>query len=278
MAKIHGTYEYDDDGLTPGKKKEGGLHQNLFDAAGDLKGSARFIPDDHQPDEDYSSGHIDPYFAAQWAAEAEVEEHRREREQQENAELILKVLMILGNVAYEKGLPRVQQLWQDRVGPALQAKREARTRRKIERKAHRELKRATVQGEPTAEVACVEREAVEGTVTAPSSDIIDAPQVDRRSMSRSEAQARYLMALAAKAFSDEQLRMVTTADINEDEQLLELESALVALPPAQVAKLIEQLKLTPSVLTDESFDLAMFLAEVAEPRRMVEIRERRGAE
>ena len=46
MASIKGRYEYDDDDLTPGKKKEGGLHQNLFDSEGNLKGSARFIPDE----------------------------------------------------------------------------------------------------------------------------------------------------------------------------------------------------------------------------------------
>lgn len=87
MARIRGTYEYDDDDLTPGKKKEGGLHQNLFDEQGNLKGSARFIPDEDQPEEDYGSDYVDPYYAAQLAAEAEAEERRRERERQENAEL-----------------------------------------------------------------------------------------------------------------------------------------------------------------------------------------------
>src|SRR6478672_6246261 len=46
MGRIKGHYEWDDDQLAPGQKKEGGLHQNLFDSEGKLKGSARFIPDD----------------------------------------------------------------------------------------------------------------------------------------------------------------------------------------------------------------------------------------
>lgn len=46
MGRIKGHYEWDDDDLTPGRKKEGSLHQNLFDSAGNLKGSARFVPDD----------------------------------------------------------------------------------------------------------------------------------------------------------------------------------------------------------------------------------------
>ncbi|HET6295674.1 MAG TPA: hypothetical protein VFG33_19960 [Kribbella sp.] len=51
MVSIRGRYEYDDDDLTPGKKKEGGLHQNLFDSDGNLKGSARFIPEDPHQDQ-----------------------------------------------------------------------------------------------------------------------------------------------------------------------------------------------------------------------------------
>lgn len=44
MGRIKGYYEWDDDQLAPGHKKEDGLHQNLFDCDGKLKGSARFIP------------------------------------------------------------------------------------------------------------------------------------------------------------------------------------------------------------------------------------------
>ena len=50
MPRIRGFFEYDDDDLTPGKKKEGGLHQNLYDGDGKLKGTARFIPDEKRVD------------------------------------------------------------------------------------------------------------------------------------------------------------------------------------------------------------------------------------
>ena len=36
MPSIDGRLEWDDDELTPGKKKEGGLHSTLFDADGNL--------------------------------------------------------------------------------------------------------------------------------------------------------------------------------------------------------------------------------------------------
>lgn len=278
MARIHGTYEYDDDGLTPGKKKEGGLHQNLFDGEGNLRGSARFIPDDEQPEGDFGSVYWDPYFAAQLAAEAEVEERRREREQQENAELLLKVLKILGNIAYEKAKPRALELWREEFGPAVQARRDARALRKAERRTRREQKHLTDQSESSEVVIPIETEIVEGTVIAPTDDLVHFSQADRPTTSSSEAQARYLMALAAKAFSDEQLRMVANANIGEDEGLVALESALVQLPAPQVAQLTHQLELNPSVLADESFDFAKLLAEAAESGTLAEVREPRRAE
>lgn len=59
MNRIPGYYEWDDGDLTPGRKKEGGLHQNLFDAEGHLKGSARFIPaDDVVPDPTYVTEYV----------------------------------------------------------------------------------------------------------------------------------------------------------------------------------------------------------------------------
>ncbi|EON33775.1 hypothetical protein GTC6_05392 [Gordonia terrae C-6] len=44
MARISGFFEWDDDDLTPGNKREGGLSGNLFDRDGKLRGNARFIP------------------------------------------------------------------------------------------------------------------------------------------------------------------------------------------------------------------------------------------
>ena len=149
IAKIHGTYEYEDDDLTPGKKKEGGLHQNLFDNGGNLKGSTRFVPDDEQPEEQCGFGYVDPYFAAQVAAEAEAEERRRERERQENAELLAKVLTLLATVAYVKAKPHAQRIWQEKVGPAIQAKRDARAARKTRLQERRMNKKETNLGATT---------------------------------------------------------------------------------------------------------------------------------
>ncbi|WP_142121571.1 hypothetical protein [Rarobacter faecitabidus] len=277
LARIHGTYEYDDDDLTPGRKKEGGFHQNLYDGDGKLRGNARFIPDDDQPEEDYDSDYGDPHYAAQSAAETEAEDRRREQDQQEQAELILKAVVVLAAVAYVKAKPHVQRLWQEKISPTIQSKLDARSLRKTERQARREQKRATVQREPN-EMPNRVHESVENPSTLPSNDLAVASQEYRRNMSSSEAQARYLMALVAKAFSDEQLRIVANANIVEDEQIVELEGTLAQLPPTQVAQLIDSLETNPSALTSESFDLAALLAETAEQSPLSAHREPRRSD
>lgn len=180
---------------------------------------------------------------------------------------------MLATFAYMKAKPHAQRLWREEVRPAVQARRDARARRKVERQARGEQKRATDQSESAEMATRVEDEIVEGAVIAPSNALVVASQEYRRNMSSSEAQARYLMALAAKAFSDEQLRMVANANIVENEQFVQQESALAELPPAQVTHLIDQLELNPSRLADETLDLAKFLAEAAEQLPLDELRE-----
>lgn len=263
IAKIHGTYEYDDDDLTPGSKKEGGLHQNLFDADGNLKGSARFVPDEEQPGDPFDYGYVDPYLAAQMAAEAAEEERRRQREREENAELIAKVLTALAAIAYVKAKPHAQRLWRERLAPAMEARRDARIARKQRRQERRDRKKS----------GAAEVEVIEATVVDTESSHLPAAQAYRRDMTSAEAQARYLMALAAKAFSEEQLRLVADANIVEEPDFLELQQVVAALPQDQVTGLIQQLELNPSVLVEEGFDLASFLERTEE---QVELRHQQG--
>src|SRR5687767_13475237 len=82
MGRIRGHYEWDDDHLTPGQKKEGGLHQNLFDSDGNLKGSARFIPDDR--------GEPDPIIVTE-TIYVPIEERRRTREEEELSQAIAEL-------------------------------------------------------------------------------------------------------------------------------------------------------------------------------------------
>jgi len=221
VASIKGRYEYDDDDLTPGKKKEGGLHQNLFDSEGNLKGSARFIPDE-------DAGEPEPVVVYQPVHVYDEEyEGRRARDREENAELIAKVVLLLVAAA----TPHAKRLWLQKARPAIEARRA--------KKAARKALKAAAARQPTV---------VEASVVDSGQELAVASQVYRTNMSSAEAQARYLAALAARAFSDDQMKLVSNANIVDGEGLAELQRTLAELPPQQVKAIIEAVEANPSVL------------------------------
>ena len=235
MAKIRGTYEYDDDDLTPGQKKEGGLHQNLFDSAGKLKGSARFTPDAEQAEEgDASPEYFDPVYEAETTRELTEEERQRERERDENAELIAKVFVHLLAIATAKAKPHFQRFLNDKARPAIQAKWENRPRL---RRADRQLN--------SSRPSVVEMKA------SLLEEHKDASAEYRQNMTSSEAQTRVMMAMFLRALSDEQLDIVANADVVLDEGYEELERKLAVLPPQQVTYMIESLMADPSLIADQ---------------------------
>jgi len=230
MGRIKGHYEWDDDDLTPGQKKEGGLHQNLFDNEGNLKGSARFIPDDASEPE--------PLVVTE-TVYVRVERRRRTREEEELAQEIADLVSHLIDRGIAKAKPFAEQWWRETARPAIDAQRakmlERRSRRKAQKKAP----------------------AMEGTVVELSQELTEASEKDRPNMSSAEAQARYLAALAARAYSDEQMRLVTSANIVDGEGLAELERSLAELPSDQVKSLLEAMATNPSMLGEDT------LAELA---------------
>lgn len=228
MASIRGRYEYDDDDLTPGKKKEGGLHQNLFDEDGNLKGSARFIPDD----EDDSAPYSGPVYIY-----VHDESPRRSKQQEEWDDFVRQVVRDLLIVAIERGTPHAKRFWQEKVRPAIQP----RVNRVAQRRALRRQRRADKK--PVV---------VEATFVEPSQEIATASKEFRANMTSSEAQARYLLALAARRFSDDQMDLLAKTDIREEEGFIELERALSELPPEQVAKMLEKFEANPSLLTGDA--------------------------
>jgi hypothetical protein len=102
---------------------------------------------------------------------------------------------------------------------------------------------------------------IDATVADPGRQIANSPHEGRPDMSRAEAQARYLAALAAKAYSDEQIRLVAKAHIIDTDGLEQLQRSIAELPPAQLRGLLEAMALNPSLLSDESLaELASLLA------------------
>jgi hypothetical protein len=232
VASIKGRYEYDDDDLTPGKKKEGGLHQNLYDSEGNLKGNARFIPDEGRDDSELEPVVVyEPVYVYD-----EEYERRREREREENAELIAKVVVLLVAVA----APHAKRFWLEKARPAMEARRARKVDRKANRAARKALKKAAKH--PTV---------LEAAVVDSGHELAVAEEVYRTDMSSAEAQARYLAAFAARAFSDEQMKLVSDANIVDGEALSELHRTLAELPPQQVKGIIEAVEANPSVLTGD---------------------------
>lgn len=231
MGRIKGHYEWDDDDLTPGHKKEGGLHQNLFDGDGNLKGSARFIPDDETESDE---------LVITETVYVPIEQRRKSREQEELEEAIAAIVSHLIDRGIARAKPILAQWYRETARPAFDAQRAKIVARRARGKARKT---------GVVEVANVE----------PGQEVIEAPAEDRPDMSRAEAQARYLAALAARAYSDEQMRLVASANIGdrEGDGIAELERSLAELPPAQVRSVLEAMATDPTMLREDT------LAELA---------------
>lgn len=231
MGRIKGYYEWDNDDLTPGQKKEGGLHQNLFDREGKLQGSARFVPEREG----------EPAPAVTETVYIHVEERRKSAEQEELERVIAELILHFLYRGVAKATPLVEQWWRERGRPALHGRRARRLKRHPLRRS----------GE---DAAAVLRDEV---------DVVKAEEAPTY-MSSAEAKARYLAALAACAYSDEQMRLVAGATIVDGESRLKLGQSLPALPADQVKVLLEAMATNPSLLAEENLaELASVLSRHA---------------
>jgi len=239
MGRIPGYYEWDDDSLQPGQKKEGGLHQNLFDDEGHLKGSARFIPtDDVDSDSPYATDYVteNVYVPA--------EDRGLTPEEEELAALIGEILIVFMGKGIEKAKPHVKKWWVESVRPFAEKKRAQLS----QMRPRRRLKASTV----------VESESRAVDTDQPRGDSV---AVSGPKMSSAEAQSRYLAAMAARAFSEEQIRMVQNADIIDAKDIGEVQEKIIQLPPNDVRELIAKMATDPSLLGEETLaELASVIA------------------
>lgn len=279
MPRIPGFYEYDDDDLTPGKKKEGGLHQNLYNDDGKLKGNARFIPDEKRTDKpdrakkegkrtrpaehsgkrdrrdrrnDEQRDKADPQvvhetvhmyetvyvhdeeYERRLAREREENERLQARKRDEQAKLTADVAKLLIAAA----TPHAKRLWHEKARPIVDARRAKKAARKAGKAA-------------ATEPIVVDGTVVDATVVDSGGELAVAERVYRANMSSAEAQARYLAALAARAFSDEQMRFVFNANIVDGDGLAELQHTLAELPPQQIKAIIKAVEANPAALNGD---------------------------
>lgn len=240
MGRQAGYYEWDDDSLTPGMKKEGGWSQNLFDEDGRLKANARFVPTDE--DFEFSSGYVtDTMYISSG-------ERQLREEDKELARLLALAVSNLIAIGIERAKPHVKRWWNETAWPSIKE-----TASKISRPR------------PRLKAAEVLAEAKKDTVS--SDQVVEVPDEERMEMSPAEAQARLIAAAAARAYSDQQMRLVTNANIVDANGVDDIRRQLAQLPQEQLAALIEHMMLNPAALEEESL---ANLASLLQPQRQLQ--------
>ncbi|WP_143677153.1 hypothetical protein [Streptomyces scabiei] len=241
MASVKGRFEYPDD-LTPGHSKDGGLHHNLYDDQKNLVGHAKFIPDDENEEDPPTEP--PPLFFNTNKCDCESDSQVRERLDPEE---IVEALIILIKFA-EWTAPRLKDLWNAQALPFIKSTRNrfARTRK-------------TDSPDTPSESATL----IESTSSDSPQEVIAKLEEDQVSMSSEEASARFAAALMARLFSDEQMRILRSARIEDEGDSLELSTA--ENPTRQ--KIAENVRLileaNPSLLTNESLaELGKLLARI----------------
>ncbi|MDX2394051.1 hypothetical protein NJL88_29115 [Streptomyces sp. DK15] len=230
-VSIPGRLEYPED-LTPGKTEKGGLHHNLYDNQGRLKKHADFFPD--------AENEAEP------VTDSEYRSTSRTKERDEFTEAIREVILDLlaRTIAHAAvaAKPRIERWWDDQALPAIKSRWNKTPRR------NRSAKNREIDSQPsTAEASTM----VEATVVDSSHEAISVLDENKVSMSSTEARMRLLLALMARAFSEEQVRVVSNALI-EDDYFAELKRAVDELTPQQVANIIQTLEVNPLFLNNET--------------------------
>lgn len=241
MARQAGYYEWDDD-LTPGKKKEGGWHQNLYDTEGHLKGNARFVPVDEDQE--------DPIIVTETVYVPA--EERLSKTQEMVTDIIASVIVKLIEDGVQVAKPHVQRWWNETAVPFAKAKAKDWKHRRSSRHAEK-----VPQG--------VEEIVIDDvTSSSEESSSISILQADERpTMSSAEAQARLLAAVAARAYSDEQLRMVSDSQIIDTEDSDTIRSTLSQIPREHLIAVIEHMTRHPHLLEESNLaNLASIIGRV----------------
>ena len=222
MPRQPGYYEWDDPELHPGNKKEGGWHQTLFDADGKLKGNARFVPME-ESELKPEVIHETVYVTSDARREELLDDEMREAIAWALAALVVK--------GAELAAPRVKAWWDKGAGSF----------RRVKRRSLRARSRPTTS------------ENQDRVEEAQSSDLAQKDEgTSRAKMSTAEAQARMIAAAAARAFAEEQMRLVTGAEILGATDLDEVRAQLASIPEHEMEQLTGLLVRQPDLLTDDS--------------------------
>ena len=148
--------------------------------------------------------------------------------------------------------PHVQRWWNETAVPFAKAKAKNWKHRRSSRHAEK-----APQG--------VEEIVIDDvTSSSEESSSISILQADERpTMSSAEAQARLLAAVAARAYSDEQLRMVSDSQIIDTEDSDTIRSTLSQIPREHLIAVIEHMTRHPHLLEESNLaNLASIIGRV----------------
>lgn len=226
MPRKYGYYEWDDGSLTPGQKKEGGWHQNLYDSDGHLKDHARFIPTENNNNDDDN----DDYSEEDYSITTHVNEEER---QSSEADTVIIDIAVLAAVAACYGAvvatPHIKRFWKEKVKPFFRSK--VKGQKDQQHSVHHDLETIpVVVEEPTDSKVSSE---------SPSTDMVTAKE--QQTMSIDEAKARLILAAMGRAYSDEQLQMVINSHTIDADELEAVCSALMRLPRAELVSIFENM-------------------------------------
>ncbi|MEV7961765.1 hypothetical protein [Oerskovia paurometabola] len=220
---VKGIYKYKK-GLTPDHSRENpdAWRATLRDDERHLSGQAEFIPGV----DDQGSGRREPETVYIYVNDGYGE--RQGTQGRSELEELLGNLVILGIlVAVERAKPRVTKWWSGTAAPTLKSAWSTVTQRRHETQG-------TVLVETPATIEA-------SSSSEPDEMMLDALEEYRASMSSTEARDRFVAALVARKFSDDQLRVLQRARIEDGGDSPELEGVAEALTAEQVGESITRL-------------------------------------
>ncbi|MDI3194257.1 hypothetical protein QK290_07295 [Pseudarthrobacter sp. AL07] len=228
MPRIPGYFEYDE-GLTPGRSKDGGIHHNLYDQ-GHLKGHAKFFASD---EEDSSRGAPAYVYVNNDVHSKAMGNERSEREKE-----LIELVQLLLNVAAKKAEPIVKEWWSEQGRPALKS-----TWKKIAGS------RGASKQAPASELSTV----IEPDLESPPQEAVARDKPWRATLTSAEARDLLVGALRARHFSEKTLEFLRNARFTDGDRSLELVNVMEHLSPQQIEDAIHLvLEMSPSPLHDDT--------------------------
>lgn len=209
---------------------EGGMRGLLFDSTTNkLVGHAELF--DHEADEDsWGSG----------SGDYDGDDDDNGDEIDEIAEIIGTALAILAIRGIEAAAPHLKDWWNGKAAPALKS---------APGKVRAKLKRSKGRTEQDGQMIAVELIPADSQETPDPTEGGQATlQPAGPTMSSAEAEERLAYAVAAMAFAREQMRLLQTARIVDDDGLVELASTLNEFTPERIEQAVHlMLEANPSL-------------------------------